>query len=298
MTRYERSKARQARVVIIQVLVCFCSLKSLAQTEIRGIVRDKNSGHPVDYAYVSVGDMQTVTGPEGEFIFQNIKQDSLHLKISHVSYQDKTETIKVNEGVRIIEITPKLIELKEVVVSAPKKTSVKLGALAKKPSVVYFGHVKGDIKLLKITNENPSPDHYLKRLNYYFVQSKKTLGKGYNGASFYIKIYDLDEATSMPGKELTRNEIKITSKGRNKWMSVDISEFKIPLPEKPFFIGVQFIEERGFQTPSGFTQIEPCFGGTSEFGSEELCYSLHDMKWTKSTQNIMISIETGQVGER
>jgi len=283
---------------VFTLLISFNSITAYSQDQISGVILDKNSGNPIANAHISIFDKGTVSGPEGKFTLQNVKDDSIQIKISHVGYEEKKVTLAVNVEIKTIELIPKVIELREVVVNSSKKTTIKLGAIAKKPVIVYFGHVKGDIKLLKIKNENPAAGHYLKSLNYYFVQSKKTLGKGYNGAGFLIKIYDYDETTDLPGEELTKNPIKVTSKGRNKWMSVDISKFKIPLPATSFFIGVEFTEERGFETQFGRTQIEPCFGGTSEFGQDELCYSLRQNKWEKSSQNIMINVEAGEIIEK
>ncbi len=98
--------------------------KSYSQACISGRIIDSKSEAAISGASVTVkGNGATITDAKGEFRICNLKQDSVTLYISHISYEKVSLGYKLNKGenkFKDIVLTPALLNMDEVVITATR----------------------------------------------------------------------------------------------------------------------------------------------------------------------------------
>ena len=100
-------------------LICFFLFVSqFAFSQIRGVVKDSISGEPIPFVNIWVENetIGTTSEPSGSFSL-DLKEEKV-LVFSALGYEVKKASSKTD----IILLKPKVFELKEVVISIPKKS--------------------------------------------------------------------------------------------------------------------------------------------------------------------------------
>lgn len=122
---------------IIALLVC--SLPGLAQTVVKGVVKDSKDGSSLPGVNVTVKDAAGVgatTGVDGTFILKAPKSSGV-LRFSFIGYNSKEVAFSGNDNLTVT-LDPENLEIKEVVVTA-------LGIKREKKSLGYaLSEVKGE----------------------------------------------------------------------------------------------------------------------------------------------------------
>lgn len=99
------------------------TLKSYAQYDISGVIKDKNSLAPISGAnvYLNENNKGTSTNSHGVFQIEDIKIKEFHLHISHVGYTDTIIHVNASEVKSIsILLIPDSIEMATIVVTATR----------------------------------------------------------------------------------------------------------------------------------------------------------------------------------
>ena len=71
---------------------------------LRGTVIDRDTGEPIPYISVILGNHVSVADNNGQFAFRDIKQGKYPLKIRHQSYRPVTEVFDLNKDDMSIRI--------------------------------------------------------------------------------------------------------------------------------------------------------------------------------------------------
>jgi len=97
--------------------------ESYAQTEISGVIKDRNSLAPISGAnvYLNNNNRGTSTNSNGYFQISNLKSDDFQLHISHIGYTDTIISVNLTEVKSYtILLNPDSIEMATIVVTATR----------------------------------------------------------------------------------------------------------------------------------------------------------------------------------
>lgn len=112
-------------------LLFFCiavfTSQTLAQSEISGIVRDRNSLMPVSGAnvYLSENNRGTFTNTSGVFHIDNLIPGIYYLNISHIGYTDTTFQVNTSESEQLtIFLIPDSVVMASIVITATRTQAI------------------------------------------------------------------------------------------------------------------------------------------------------------------------------
>ena len=156
--------------------------------------------------------------------------------ISNISYQDEKLRIQEIIDQQKLYIKPKIYEVKEVVVTPPKLEYEKLGN-PKKKSIFSDQLGFNQQSALFISTKNRSGK--LEKIRVYMQNSGE---KGWKYRPFRLRLYKgrvLGEQLIIE-KELITDELIASLKSRyGNWVVVDISRYKLELPETGLVVAIQ-----------------------------------------------------------
>ena len=174
----------------------FLAVSQFTFSQIRGVVKDSLSGEPIPFVNIWVENepIGTTSKVDGSFSLK-IEQEKI-LVFSTLGYEIKKTSTKSE----IILLKPKNFELKEVVISIPKKTKeVEIGVLNKR-FYLPESQVVPWIIAKKFNLEENNPDlNFVKDLSF-FIKSEIQ-----NGV-FRVRLFGVN-SDGMPGEDLVSDEI-------------------------------------------------------------------------------------------
>ena len=108
--------------VLIIVLLATISVAAQSITQITGMVRDADTRNPIPYVSISVPgtDVGVITSEHGGFNI-NTRSKVATLRASAVGYATQEITLKPGQSVVVVDMTPKSVSLKELVVKKGKE---------------------------------------------------------------------------------------------------------------------------------------------------------------------------------
>jgi len=202
--------------------------------QISGVVVDKKTGTPIEYAniWVEKQDIGTTTENNGKFFFAN---DILNktLIITAIGYEDSR--IKIESCIIKIELNPKTYEIEEVVVRPRKSKELIIDNFKK--SVLHNTFICSGtpwivakyFKYLAIYEKTP----FLKKINILTISETSS-------ATFNLRLFKANEKGEPTSDILRKNIIVTAQRGKNK-TSIDLSEYHISIPKEGFFISVEWL---------------------------------------------------------
>ncbi len=111
--------------IAIIILITLIPLAAISQSNVRGVVSDKNSGKPLEGVHITLGQQGTATSAKGEFAFSNLKAEKYSVSATLVGYKPQQKSIQLTEGDNRVNF--QLVEdelfIDEVVVSATRTES-------------------------------------------------------------------------------------------------------------------------------------------------------------------------------
>jgi len=230
--------------------------------QITGVVLNKHTLSPIPYVNIKdkMGINGTYSNPDGTFSLQVEKANSV-LVFSSLGYH--TKELSVDAIVDTIFLSPKVLELTEVIVDKPPSRKIKLRIDKVKKSNI--GHYLPGLS-------NPPRYAYAKFFefeNQYqktkFIHSIKIITRADRDLPFKIGFKQVAEDGS-PGNDLHLEEIiGIARKGERK-TEFDISELNLSFPQDGLFIVVAWLtlpSNRSF-----FNSFDPEIGFTIESTNE------------------------------
>jgi len=214
-------------------------ISQFAFSQIHGIVKDSISGQLIPYVNIWVENENIGTTSEENGTFKiNSSDKSGNLIFSAIGFE--TKKIAVSETNNVIP-KPIVYQLKNVVISKLKNTKeVEIGN-SKKRFYLPEPQTTPWILARKINIDVANSDaKYLKTLIYY---TKSEL----DSAKFRVRVFSVSQK-DMPEVDLLSKEIIVqVKKGKHK-TEVDMSSYKIIVPEEGIIVGFEslFIEENKY----------------------------------------------------
>jgi len=214
------------------ILILLISLPTCIFAQISGVVVDRKTGNPVEFANIWVENQNigATSNEKGLFSFkENIVNKSLI--ISAIGYESLQ--IVVDKNNLRIELVPKNYLIEEVTVR-PKKHNVLVVDIFRKSSVSYY----------LLSNSRPwIIAKFFKYSSTYektpFIKNLSILTDGeINGATFNLRLMSVNENGEPSGDILKENLIIKAKKGKRKLL-VDLSAFQVTFPKNGFFVAVE-----------------------------------------------------------
>lgn len=206
----------------------FLVVTQFAFSQIRGVVKDSISGEPIPYVNIWVENETIGTTSETDGSFSLDIKDEKVLVFSALGYESK----KLFSKNGIILLKPKVFELKEVVVSIPKKTKEIQIGVSKKRFYLPENQVIPWILAKKFNLEEKNQDLNFVKEIHFFTKSEVDNG------IFRARIFEV-KSDGMPGEDLVSDEIIVeVKKGKNK-ISVDVSKYNIQIPNEGIIVGFE-----------------------------------------------------------
>jgi len=206
--------------------------------KIEGTVFSYDNKQPLSFCTIGIEgkDIGTVSDINGYFQLQigdTLIGDSL--TFSYVGFNDlkvalTTLISKKNNNVFLKE---KIKVLDEVLVLAKRGKQVDFGY---KKNTETFLWLKGTGEGAEIATRLP-----LKKSIYLDGVSLQIENKEGNEFLLLLNIYEVDQNTKLPGKQLLKKRKLIKSNQKDGWLTVDISDQNLRL-DKPFYVGFKWVD--------------------------------------------------------
>lgn len=206
-----------------------------AQSEIRGVVTDAQTGEVIPYAnvYFKKHPVGTTAFRDGSFVLRTDSLFNDSLTISCIGYSSRQLYAPVlsrksmvnislepaNEELAEVEVQPRKLKTLEIGL-AKRRAGHSLGATAKRP---YARYMENAYRL----------DGFISSVSVYVT------GRGIPTAPFRIHILSVDEVSGAPSKPLITKDYIVHAAEGNEWVSIDLSKELLSFPPLGFFVSVQ-----------------------------------------------------------
>jgi hypothetical protein len=236
-------------------------------SQVRGIVVDKETGIPIEYANIWIENQDTGTTSDIDGKFQ-FKENAIGKKliVSAIGYEKSVSLIEKED--EIIKLNPTTYEIGEVVIRPRKSSNEFVIDKYDKSSIhnyfscgIYPWIVAKYFNFFSLYEQTP----YLKQL--------KILVDSRVKASFNLRLINANENGEPTSDILNKNLIIKTGSGKRN-IKVDLSEYNIQFPKRGFFVALEWLtiesnkSEFNYSDPRTNKKIseiryEPSFGTTN-----------------------------------
>lgn len=217
-------------------LLLFCFLANIIQSkaQIKATIINATDKKPIPYVNIWIEDenIGTTANEFGQFEIGEPKENH-HLIFNALGFEIKTlNKVEIKD---VIELTPKVYVLNEVRVLPETLEEVKLNTFK-------IEEIKGGFGTSTVPNIAaryfPYDTIYDKTP---FLKSIKTAITSYTKKStFNIRIYEANNDGSV-GKEITKENILVTTKIGDFYPEIDVSKLNIQFPENGLFVGLEHL---------------------------------------------------------
>lgn len=232
------------KTLLTLLFLPFCTF---AQIKIEGKVIDAVTKQPIPYVNLESFKYKTGTqsNQDGLFVLELSQTKILDtLKISSIGYQDKYLTNVQSASEMLLELKPATIALEEVVIRKGKSVLKEVGVLEKTGSNFnpFNERLRRSGAQTAVLMKNDRHSYgYIKSVHFFIGRSKYD-------APFRVRIYDNEN--NLPGKELLDKSLEFTASKKNAWNEFDVSEYKIKVPEKGFYVAVEWLANEKYGSVS------------------------------------------------
>ena len=112
------------KLIIISLLIVFYTTNVFAQSSIKGIITDSNTGEAIKYANITIGNKKgTASNDKGFFTFKDLQAGEYSLNITYLGYEDLSQkiTLQENEVLELkFQLKPSSFTADDVVITATK----------------------------------------------------------------------------------------------------------------------------------------------------------------------------------
>ena len=218
-----------------------CSTTSSVSVKLVGKVVDAKTKQPIPFVNIGLFEKNigTLSDPDGSFellLPPEISSDSVIF--SAITYERQKIPISSIKSITI-ELKSSGQLLKEVTVVGKKNRSkvTRLGWMGGKDGVLPFDTIQGGGAIALLV-EAPSVPYQMEKLQVRLLyNSKKEL-------TLRLHIFSFDSLRQIPGEDLLTREIILKESKRFGWLRFDLSDYRILLDQKKFFIGFEWIDTR------------------------------------------------------
>jgi hypothetical protein len=218
-------------------LFFFLFLTFSLSAQIRGVVKDSISGEPISYVNIWVENETIGTTSETNGSFSLDLKEEKVLVFSALGYEIK----KTSSKSEVILLKPKVVELKEVVIEQPKfKKEIDVGdftGIELNTGVSNTGqeniHIWG-----KVFESND------KIKNYPFIKSIEFMTKSkVKNAKIRLRFYKYSHKETKY-EDVVDEDVIIEVKKGNSNNLVDLTQYKIKVPNEGIVVGFEFLKLR------------------------------------------------------
>jgi hypothetical protein len=225
-------------------LFLLLAIISYAQTSIEGTILDENK-QSIPYANIVI--MNTGIGvlSKGDGSFSLAVPDSFlldTLEVSYLGYDSQYFGIHTLAGnANIIELEKSEIELVEIIVHSKKAKYIEKGSNDKKADTGIgkrYDNLDNIFIIAKYIDNDKKEKGFIQSVSFY-IRKSLHLKKGHQ-TPFRIRLYDMGEDGN-PGENILLDNAITQANKKNKWHTLDISQYNIPIPENGFFVGMEWL---------------------------------------------------------
>jgi hypothetical protein len=218
--------------------MCFGRLNA-QRIHLRGSIIDAKDGIPIASATISVPSKNVFypADNQGSFDFNDNRiANTDTLTISCMGYQSQKMLVS-NIGVNaVIRLQAFITNLKEVRVGFNKATVITIGNKLSS-SHNAFSFIPLDEGALFMA-ESAGVRGIIQTVSFYIKDNNGGNAK----APFMVKLYAVN-ADGAPGMEIISDGIIVSATKKNAWFDVDVSGYKIEVPENGFFISFSLLDD-------------------------------------------------------
>ena len=210
------------------IIFQFLLIQAFGQLSITGFIKDVETGAAISYASVGLRkqNIGVNSGIDGKFVIISIDPED-SLIISSAGYISSILAVSALKKSNEIFLKKNLIRLQEVKIGKLQNSLV-LNNAARHTSNSYTSN--GSAKQVAQFFELDFVNVKLKRVTVY-----KWAGK----AHFRLRIYDVDTLRQIPSTDLCDTIIEVMGAGQK--INVDLTDFNIIVPNKRFYVAVQWL---------------------------------------------------------
>ncbi len=219
--------------------------------QIKGMVLDSISGKPIPYVNIWVENENIGTTSEENGTFLLDLKEEKNIFFSALGYE--TKTLKSSD-IATVSLVQKVYEMPDVVLEIPKQTKeIEVGDYE---SSGFRWHLNANYNAIYFKPTADTKEYpFLKQIKFHTLSAIKN-------SKLRIRIVECNPDLSI-GEDIIEEEILVDIKKGSKANSINVSNFKIKIPEKGFFIVFEkllieenkYCWERNHKSPSGEKKI-------------------------------------------
>lgn len=220
----------------------FVALQIQAQEVLfEGHVYDHKTKEPIPYVNLSFLNTLkgTSTDEQGHF-FVDIPTHFLERKvhISSLGYNDTIVDAKFIYGSKQFQMLEESFELDEVVVTESFGNSDVLNPISSYSLTSGFSSSSTPWVLALYFPNIGAQKKYVDKVTVFL---KKNENFKRESAKFRIRIYDVDEVTKKPNRDLLRKSIVLEHNVEKDYVSIDLAAFNIEIPRAGIYVGLEWL---------------------------------------------------------
>jgi hypothetical protein len=230
------------KILIFYFAFLFCQILS-GQNMINGVIKDKDSHHPVPYAsiYVPQKGYGVLGDADGNFQFDLTKLDKTDsVRISAIGYEililTKEDLTKYD--VHLLFLKPLTYEIQEVEVKPRKQKYLGTIKYSKKNCSAFAGedpNWRGKQVAIRANNEE-DVKVFVESFGFYIVKNE------YNDSlTFRVMLYEIGDK-GLPGKTFLQKPVIFKTNIKQGEVLIDLKEYNI-VRTGDFFISLECLEE-------------------------------------------------------
>lgn len=219
--------------------------------QVKGVVLDSISGKPIAYTNIWVENENIGTTSEENGTFSLDIKEVKNIIFSALGYE--TKILKSTE-IATVSLVQKVYEMPDVVLEIPKQTKeIEVGNYE---SNGFRWHLNANYNAIYFKPTDDKKEYlYLKQIKFHTLSAIKN-------SKLRIKIVECNPDLSI-GEDIIEDEILVDIKKGSKANSINVSDFKIKIPENGFFIVFEkllieenkYCWERSYKNPSGEKKV-------------------------------------------
>ncbi len=231
---------------------------------ISGKIVDSISQKPLDLATISFknSSYNVLSDAEGRFKIDGINLPS-YLLVSNIGYKTKKIEISAKENNYVINLSPQIEQLDEILIVSTKKKVEYNGdkrLKSKNENSEYVGFQFNTENCVYVKN----PYNKKGKIKSIILEVSKLKGYLENKkykidylATFNLKFYKYDIQKNKPGKEIYSKNLIIEPENKNYKLTIDVDSLQIPFPENGVCVGVEIINTKYKNPKTTFAYISP-----------------------------------------
>lgn len=227
----------------ILILICLIGHSIFGQNKVDGIIKNVQTNEPVPYVNIGIlnRDKGTVSNEKGEFWIE-IPTEFINdtIKVSSIGYETKifiaNEFIQTLNENRSIELSEKVIELNEVVVSNKKLKEKVIGNKTKSRMM------RGGFRNAELGNELGIKIKIKKSLTYITKFHTNVTSNTGEKMKFRLNFYSIEK--DLPKEKLINQNIIFSIDSKEGDFTLNLSKYNLVV-EKDFYLTIELIENEG-----------------------------------------------------